>query len=87
MGRKFLRKNIEFAKHATKNSVGDVFNQPKTSTGPVCIFPEEWNPIGSVVTEILSFRRTERHHSTFYYRYDAVASTGFSEGGINVRIV
>ena len=59
MGRQFLRKNIEFAKHATKNSVGDVFNQPKTSTGPVCIFPEECSPIGSAVAGILRDGQTD----------------------------
>ena len=32
--------------------------QLETTTGPVCIFPEEQNPIGSAVTEILSYRQT-----------------------------
>ena len=48
--------------------------KPKTTTGPVGIFPEEQNQISSVVTEILRDRRTEgqtdRHHSTLYYRSD-----------------
>ena len=39
-------------------------NQPKTTTEPVGIFPEEQRPIGSVVTDILSFRqKTDGHRS------------------------
>ena len=30
----------------------------KTTTGPIGLYPEEQNSIGSMVTEILSFRRT-----------------------------
>ena len=44
--------------------------QLKTTTEPVDIFPEDKNPIGSVVTKILSFRRTDRqtdrHQATLY---------------------
>ena len=40
--------------------------QPKTARGPVGIFPEEKNPVGSAVTEILSFRRTDEQTS-FYF--------------------
>ena len=35
--------------------------------GTLSIFAEEYSPIGSAVTEILSFRRTERLRSTLYY--------------------
>ena len=44
----------------------------KTITEPLGKFPEK-SSVSSVVTEILSFRRvdrqTDRHRSTFYYRY------------------
>ena len=33
-------------------------NSPKTTTGPIGIFPEEKNPIGSVVTKILRDEKT-----------------------------
>ena len=34
-------------------------NSPKTTTGPIGIFPKEKNPIGSVVTEILRDEQTD----------------------------
>ena len=38
--------------HASRNWL-------KITTGPVDIFPGDWNPIGSVVTEILRNRQTD----------------------------
>ena len=35
--------------------------------GTLSIFAEEYSPIVSAVTEILSFRRTDRLRSTLYY--------------------
>ena len=47
---------------------------PKTTTGPVGIIPEEYNSIGSVVTEILGDGQTDiillcfLDKSTFFYQ-------------------
>ncbi len=43
--------------------------QPKTTKGPVGIFPKDQNLIGSVVTEILRDERTARHQATLYFFY------------------
>ena len=40
--------------------------QPKTTTGPVDIFPEEKNSIGVVVTEILRDKQTDRKTSSYF---------------------
>ena len=82
MNRNFLRINSKFAKFVKilekKNWTGGFFvfrggvggaPPSKTTTGQVGIFPEEYNPIGSIVTEILRDGRKDRHQATLYYRY------------------
>ena len=41
----------------------------KITTGPVGIFPEEYNPIGSLVTEILRDERTDGQTSCYFVLY------------------
>ena len=46
--------------------------EKKLWRGFLGIFSEEYNPTGSAVAEILSFRQTDRQRSTLYYRLAAV---------------
>ena len=39
------------------------------TTGQVGLFPDEQSPIGSVVTEIFSYWRTDKYRATLYYKY------------------
>ena len=45
---------------------GDIRKLLKTTTGPIGIYPEEYNPIGSVITEILRDGQPDGQTSSYF---------------------